>query len=98
MKPIVDRDKIKSILVIRFERLGDLILVMTLLQNLRLAFPDARLTLLCQDIYAEFLSRQPGVDAVVAVPRKRTSAGAQLRGWCGAVKALLTRSFDLVIA
>jgi ADP-heptose:LPS heptosyltransferase len=97
MKPIVDREKIKSILVIRFERLGDLILVMTLLQNLRLAFPGARLTLLCQDIYADFLSRQPGVDAVVAIPRKRASARAQLRGWFGAVKALLTNSYDLVI-
>jgi heptosyltransferase-3 len=92
----IDPSKIRSILVIRFQRLGDLILVMTLVQNLRASLPQARLTLLCQDVYADFLRQQPGVDEVVAIPKGAGPIG-QLAGWFGALRALITNSFDLVI-
>src|SRR6266536_1605754 len=92
----VDTKKIRSILVIRFQRLGDLILVMTLIQNLRASLPRARLTLLCQGIYADFFRHQPGVDEVVAIPKKAGPTG-QLAGWLAALRSLISNSFDLVI-
>jgi heptosyltransferase-3 len=88
--------RIKSILIIRFQRLGDLILVLTLVQNLRTAFPNARLTLLCQEIYADFFRQQIGVDDVVAIPKKAGLKG-QLAGWLAALRSLIKTSFDLVI-
>jgi ADP-heptose:LPS heptosyltransferase len=96
MNSPIDPEKIKSILIIRFQRLGDLILVMTLAQNLRAAFPAARLTLLCQQDYSEFLRHQPGVDAVIAIPKK-AGLGTQLSGWATALGSLIGMSFDLVI-
>jgi lipopolysaccharide heptosyltransferase III len=96
MNAPVDPEKIRSILIIRFQRLGDLILVMTLIQNLRAAFPGARTTLLCQEYYSDFLLHQPGVDEVIGVP-KNAGLGAQVSGWFTAIRLLVTASFDLVI-
>jgi lipopolysaccharide heptosyltransferase III len=96
MNSPIDPEKIKSILIIRFQRLGDLMLAMTLVQNLRVAFPAARITLLCQQDYSEFLRRQPGVDEVIAIPKK-AGLGAQLSGWAAALRSLIAMSFDLVI-
>src|SRR5262249_51610180 len=93
----INAEKIKSILIIRFQRLGDLILVMTLVQSLRAAFPRARLTLMCQEDYSEFLRRQPGGDGVIAVPKKARFA-AQVSGWFAALGSLLANSFDCVFA
>jgi heptosyltransferase-3 len=92
----IDPEKIRSILIIRFQRLGDLILVMTLVQNLRAAFPRAQLTLMCQEDYSEFLLRQPGIDGVIAIPKKARFA-AQVSGWFAALRSLLANSFDIVI-
>ena len=96
MRAPIDSEKIRSILIIRFQRLGDLILVMTLVQNLRAAFPHARLTLMCQEDYSAFLRYQPGVDEVIAVPKKARFA-AQVSGWFAALRSLLANSFDIVI-
>src|SRR5438874_471269 len=96
MESSINTEKIRSILIIRFQRLGDLILVMTLVQNLHAAFPRARLILLCQDIYAEFLRHQPGVDDVVTIP-KNGRLKAKVSGWFAALRSLIGSSFDLVI-
>ncbi len=96
MPPRIDAAHFKSILIIRFQRLGDLVLVLTLIQNLRTEFPNARLTLLCQDIYTEFFRQQIGVDEVVGIPKGAGLKG-QLAGWLAALRALMTASFDLAI-
>jgi heptosyltransferase III len=90
------RKEISSILVIRFERLGDLILTMALVQNLRIAHPDARLTLLCHVIYGDFLRQQPGVDRVITIPM-RAGLVSQVGGWFDALREAITASFDLVV-
>jgi heptosyltransferase III len=96
MNSLLRGKKVRSILVIRFQRLGDLVLVMTLIQNLRAVWPSARLTLLCQETYANFLRQQQGIDDVIAIPKKATPMH-QIAGWLAALVSLVCNSFDLVI-
>ena len=87
---------VRSILIIRFQRLGDLVLVLGLAQNLRRAFPTARLTLMCAEVYAPFFGQQPGIDHTIGVPAQGFSA-EKVAGWFRLFKAIMSRSFDLVI-
>ena len=57
------------ILVIRRRYLGDLVLLAPLLRNLRLAWPEAHLAVLCEAAYAPVLALNPDVDAAWTFPR-----------------------------
>lgn len=50
------------ILVIRRRYLGDIVLLGSLLRNLKLHWPDSRLALLCEPAYAPILDLNPDVD------------------------------------
>jgi heptosyltransferase-3 len=51
---------------------------------------------MCQEDYSEFLRHQPGVDKVIAIPKKARFA-AQVSGWFAALRSLLANSFDIVV-
>src|ERR1700678_1550713 len=57
-----------KILVIRRRYLGDVVLLGSLFRNLRLHWPQARITALAEPAYAGILALNPDVDAVLAPP------------------------------
>lgn len=61
-------DPPSKILVIEYWNLGDLIILMPFLQNLRRAFPKARISLLVKPALASFLEGQNLVDEFIAIP------------------------------
>lgn len=69
------------ILVIRRRYLGDIVLLGPVLRNLRLCWPQARLTVLVESAYAEVLSLNPDADAVLVLPRRA-------REWPGFLRRL----------
>jgi lipopolysaccharide heptosyltransferase II len=72
------------ILVIRRRYLGDIVLLGSVFRNLRLHWPQARLTALVEPAYAEVLALNPDVDAVLPLPKSRAGLGP----WWQALRAL----------
>jgi len=85
---------ISNILVIRTDRLGDLLMNVPLIRRLRLSFPKARITLLCDTVYREVLSRQPDLDDIIPV---EVSALNTLEGKRRLFLTLREKRFDAVI-
>jgi ADP-heptose:LPS heptosyltransferase len=83
-----------SILVIRRNRLGDMICTLPLIENLRGKFPKAKITVACDAIGAPIARACPLVDEVVVL---RTASG--LRRWTALIRdAAGLQDFDWVIA
>ena len=81
------------ILVIRRRYLGDIVLLGPLLRNLRLHWPQARLTVLTEERFAEILSLNPDVDA--ALPHSAHGLGRQWEFWRALRREKFTHVFDL---
>jgi heptosyltransferase III len=79
-----------NVLVIRRRYLGDIVLLGSVLRNLRLHWPTARLTVLTEPAYAGVLALNPDVDAALAFPRGPA-------GWPGFVRALRRARFTHVL-
>lgn len=58
------------LLVIRRRYLGDIVLLGSFLRNLRLHWPDARLTALTEPAYAAVLALNPDISAALTLPRR----------------------------
>ncbi len=78
------------ILVIRRRYLGDIVLLGSVFRNLKLHWPDARLTVLTEPAYSGVLPLNPDIDAALTFPR-----GAL--GWPGFVRALRAARFTHVL-
>ena len=78
------------ILVIRRRYLGDVVLLGSLLRNLKLHWPKARITALVEPAYAGILALNPDVDSVLAPP-----AGAL--AWPGFAARLRREGFTHVL-
>lgn len=79
-----------SILVIRRRYLGDVVLLGSVLRNLRLHWPQGRITVLTEAAYASVLTMNPDVDAALTFPR---STG----DWLGFIGKLRRARFTHVI-
>ncbi|HRY30033.1 MAG TPA: hypothetical protein P5079_08375, partial [Elusimicrobiota bacterium] len=55
-------EKTRSVLVVRLSSLGDIILAAPVFENIKAAFPSARLSVLVKKNYAEVLRGMPAVD------------------------------------
>lgn len=84
-----------NIAVIRFSSLGDVILISPVIENLRLVYPDARITVVTRRPYDELFHADPAVDRVVALGGKLDRDG--LPGVEAAVQALTNERFDAVL-
>jgi heptosyltransferase-2 len=60
-------DRLKRILVIRTDRIGDLVLSTSVLYNLRKIFPNAELSLLVREYTKDILDGHPGIDNVLHI-------------------------------
>ena len=83
-------DAAPSLLVIRRRYLGDIVLLGSVLRNLRLHWPGARLTVLTEPAYAGVVALNPDVDAALSFPR-------HVIGWHGFIHALRRARFTHVL-
>ncbi|MFA4858470.1 MAG: glycosyltransferase family 9 protein [Candidatus Margulisiibacteriota bacterium] len=90
----IDAEKIKNILVIRPDMLGDVVLITPVLAALRKKFPAAKITVLAQPMTRCLLENNPNVDAVYEVPRR--SFGNFFNFW-KTVREIKSRKFDLAV-
>jgi len=72
------------LLVIRRRYLGDIVLLGSVLRNLRLHWPGARLVVLVEPAYAGILTLNPDVDATLLLPQRLAEWPAFLRAVRGA--------------
>jgi len=85
----------KNILVVRTDRIGDVVVTIPALRALKKAFPRARLTVLVAPATRELLEGNPVVDEVIVYNRKGTCWGTA--GFLRMVGQLRQRRFDLAI-
>jgi predicted lipopolysaccharide heptosyltransferase III len=83
-------DAAPNVLLIRRRYLGDIVLLGSVLRNLRLHWPDARLTVLTEPAYAGVLALNPDVTAALTFPRSAV-------GWPGFIGALRRARFTHVL-
>ncbi len=90
----------KNILAIRFMRLGDVILLLPALAQLKSSFPNSRLALLTDERCAPIAKMCPMLDEVIGVNRLEMRDGSRISA-LGSMKRLVRdvrrRHFDLVI-
>ena len=79
-----------NILVIRRRYLGDIVLLGSLFRNLRLRWPEARVTALVERSYGEILALNPDVSGVLALPSGRLE-------WPGFLRRLRRSGFTHVL-
>src|SRR5947209_4637643 len=92
------RNGIRSILVLQFRYIGDLVLLTPLLHNLRLREPHANIAVVCEEPFADILRGQPGIE-IITCPRGSSVKSPMRRAgaWLRVARELRTRSFDVVI-
>lgn len=86
----MEHNRAPRILVIRRRYLGDVVLLGSVLRNLRLHWPGAHLAVLTEHPYAGVLALNPDVDAALIFPRRVT-------GWPGFVRTLRRERFTHVL-
>ncbi len=64
-------DNPKNILIVRLGAMGDIVHVIPAVENLRMAFPAARIVWLVEDKNKDLVEGLPGIDEVVVFPRKQ---------------------------
>ena len=84
-----EADRLRSILVVGPNWLGDAVLTLPTLANLRRSFPGARITLLVRPWVSDLFRPSPFIDELIEAPRRN-----QL-GW--AVTGLRPRRFELAL-
>ncbi len=89
----LDPSCVRSVLVVRLDRMGDLLCTTPMLSAIRYLFPKARLTLVVSPYTAHLVEGSPVVDEVLVYPRKKY--GGTLAEKIKFLKHLKTRQFDL---
>ncbi|MBN2570315.1 MAG: glycosyltransferase family 9 protein [Deltaproteobacteria bacterium] len=88
----IRRDDIRSILFIRIDRVGDLVLSTPILKAVKKAYPHSKLTVLASPGNCSLLMNNPYVDAVIVYDRK-AGLVAKIR----VIRTLRKSEFDLAI-
>src|SRR3989338_1309192 len=88
-------NEFKRIVLVRTDRLGDVILSTPVIKNLRLAYPNTYLAFVCQPYTKDVLLGNPYLDEVIIYDKD-----GQEKGFWGTLKfvqALRKKKFDLAI-
>jgi ADP-heptose:LPS heptosyltransferase len=94
---------IKSILLIRLDHLGDVLLTTPAIKSLKKRFPHARITMLVREWSFEAVKNNPHIDETIvfnpswAVPSQEGKTTAGVTGMYQLVRTLRLESFDLAI-
>lgn len=90
----------KRILIIKLRAIGDVVMATPVIENLRLAYPDAFLAFLTEEASADIVTDNPFLDEVILLPRRTWRTLSLLTRWraqTGFYRALREKRFDLVI-
>jgi ADP-heptose:LPS heptosyltransferase len=87
---VVAQDRLPRVLIIRRRYLGDIVLLGSVLRNLRLHWPRAWLSVLTEHAYTGVLPLNPDIDSGLAFPRRT-------REWVGFIRALRSARFTHVL-
>tara|TARA_R110002095_G_scaffold124862_3_gene108396 strand:- start:15 stop:1118 length:1104 start_codon:yes stop_codon:yes gene_type:complete len=82
----------KRICIIKPSALGDVVQTLPLLPVLRERFPDARISWVIRDSFANLLEGHPDLDEIIPFSRR-----SSVRYWWSFLKELKQRQFDLVL-
>ena len=93
-KPL-DLGRIHKIVLIKMERVGDLVLSTPAIRAIREKFPSSRISLIINPYTKEIIEKDPGLDEVIVYDRK--SALRSLRAKIHFIRDLRKRRFDLGI-
>src|ERR1044071_10063515 len=78
----------ENVLVLQTSFLGDTVLTLPLIDEIKRQFPVKKLTLLCQPASRELLRDHPGIDEIIVDDKKKADRGfAGLRAKASALKA-----------
>ncbi len=88
------------ILMVRTDRIGDLILSTPAISTVRASFPEAHITMVCSPYNRVVMERSPDIDELVdfAPEMKPRAFGVRFRGRTEIAIALAPREIDLAIA
>jgi ADP-heptose:LPS heptosyltransferase len=90
------KSSIKSILVVKWDEIGDMSAAVHVFGTLKSAYPDAKITVLCKPFVASLIVGDPAVDAVITDIedwRERHDVVVELRGtWKTLWKSLALRT------
>ena len=86
---------IKKILVLRPDRLGDVILTLPVIQNLKIAFPEASITYLCTAYTAQILESYPLISDLIIYDKNNAHKG--FKKIIALAKELTEQNFDLAV-
>ncbi len=89
----LDPSHVRSVLVVRLDRMGDLLCTTPMLSAIKHLFPKARLTLVVSPYTAHLVEGSPVVDEVLVYPRKKY--GGTLKEKLLFLKKLISKKFDL---
>ncbi len=78
---------VRDILVVRFSAMGDIILTTPIVRALKTRYPDARITFLTKNAYADLLTSNPYIDRVIGLGDDFGLMIAELR----------SRDYDLLV-
>jgi ADP-heptose:LPS heptosyltransferase len=63
-------DEVKTILILRYDRIGDMVVTTPLFSSLRNGFPKARIIVLASPTNASVIVNNPDVDEIIIFPKK----------------------------
>jgi ADP-heptose:LPS heptosyltransferase len=87
-------EDIRRILIIRMNRIGDMICTVPLIKSLRKEFPAARITVLAESSNAEIIRHEPYIDRVIVYERPSGSFRSRI---LNIIRVLKGADFDLAI-
>ena len=86
----------KNVLVVQTSFLGDTVLTLPLLAEIKRRYPAEKLTLLCAPVGRELLGSHPGIDEVIVDDKRHEDAG--IMGLWRKAKVLEQKRFTLAIS
>lgn len=92
----ISKDKIKNILVIRRNNIGDMICTIPLLRTLRKELPDAHIAVLAEETNAGILEKASFIDAIIIYKKGHGLYGNKYLGYYKLLKKI-KNDFDLAI-
>jgi len=82
----------RSILLLRFRRLGDIVLTTPAVALLKKHYPNASLTYLVEEPYRRLVEGHPDIDHVIVVPAKQNR-----REFMGLIRTIRRKRFDVLL-
>ncbi len=90
-----DAEKVKSIVIVRIDSIGDALLASSIIKPLKEKYADPEITIICQEHIAELYEGTPLINKVITIDKKRMSEDADYKS--GMITLLSNVKADLVI-